>query len=334
MLLLLWVVACVPRHSPGAVCQTVPNRSHAVPAHKPGARVGHSLVYDDENQRVLLIDGYQPPHTPLRGEIWAWDGARWRLAATAGPHSRTMSGVAYDSRRNRLIVYGGIATFSRSRYGDTWEWDGRAWQERAVAGPGPRDHHAMAFDSIRGKTVAYGGELRDGTRAWPTDTWEWDGREWVSFRAAGPNGRAHHALAFDEKRGRVVLFGGLTEDRRYEGDTWEWDGSVWKRVATEGPPARTRHQMAFDRRRGVVVLYGGSGVRTKPGDGFNVLEDTWEWDGRKWTEVAASGLGKRFMHAMAYDEKRGSVVLYGGSNGQQNLDDTWILADGVWKRVG
>lgn len=87
--------------------------------------------------------------------------------------------------------------------------------------------------------------------------------------------------------------------------------------------------VAYDSRRNRLIVYGGIAAISRSRYG-----DTWEWDGRKWTEVTASGLGKRFMHAMAYDEKRGSVVLYGGSDGQQNLDDTWILAGGVWKRAG
>jgi hypothetical protein len=277
---------------------------------------------------VILIDGYQEPYTPLKGEVWGWNGTQWRMAAAAAgwPDSRSLSGVVYDTRRDKLVLYGGIAAVSSTRYGDTWEWDGRRWQEKAVAGPGPRDHHTMAYDSIRGKTVAFGGVLRDGTQLWPAETWEWNGAEWVKFPPAVLTGRAHHAMAFDAKRGKVVLFGGITEDRKVQGDTWEWDGTAWKLAAVEGPPARARHRMAFDSRRGVIVLYGGNGIQ-------NVLDDTWEWNGSKWTAVTGSSVGKRFMHAMAYDPKRARVVLYGGSDGEQNFDDTWERDDKGWTRV-
>jgi hypothetical protein len=140
-------------------------------------------------------------------------------------------------------------------------------------------------------------------------------------------------MVYDSKRKRVVLFGGFGDDNHYHNDTWEWDGASWKKLSSEGPQPRARHRMAFDKRAGVIVLYGGDGVKAQPGQGFRVLDDMWTWDGSRWTQVKTPGPGKRFMHAMAYDPRRGKVVLYGGGSGAKSLDDTWEWDGKQWSEI-
>jgi hypothetical protein len=49
-----------------------------------------------------------------------------------------------------------------------------------------------------------------------------------------PGVRNAHGLAFDARRGRVVLFGGA-DASAVRDDTWEYDGRVWHNVAGRGP---------------------------------------------------------------------------------------------------
>jgi hypothetical protein len=140
-------------------------------------------------------------------------------------------------------------------------------------------------------------------------------------------------MVYDSKRRKVILFGGANQQRN-NNDTWEWDGAAWRKLAETGPEPRARHRLAFDSRRGVIVLYGGNGAKPTPGPGFRVLEDTWLWDGSQWTEVKGATLGKRFMHAMAYDAARDRVVLYGGGGeDQKTLSDTWEWDGKRWAEV-
>jgi hypothetical protein len=53
------------------------------------------------------------------------------------------------------------------------------------------------------------------------------------------------------------------------------------------------------------VLYGGEAV-------CGVLNDTWEWDGNEWTQVADMGPSARKFHSLAHDTKERRVVLFGG----------------------
>ena len=155
-----------------------------------------------------------------------------------------------------------------------------------------------------------------------------DAPDWVNVTPSpvadpSPSYREGDAIAFDDTRGRAVLFGGLGSP--YLADTWEWDGSIWiERTVTPGPVGRAQHAMAHDSARGRVVLFGGYGP-----PGF--LADTWEWDGTRWIErTSTSRPPARYQHAMAYDRARGRVVLFGGNDGTHFFADTWEWDGNVW----
>src|SRR5688500_10795432 len=73
----------------------------------------------------------------------------------------------------------------------------------------------------------------------------------------GPGPRWGHAMAYDEARDRVVVFGGQRDRSTALGDTWLWDGESWTRGAESGPTPRSYAAMAYDRKRARAVLYGG-----------------------------------------------------------------------------
>jgi len=86
------------------------------------------------------------------------------------------------------------------------------------------------------------------------------------------------------------------------------------------PPPRRCHVLAWDPVRRLVVLHGGEV------DGDR-LDDTWEWDGEDWRELAPGrSPGGRERHALAYDTLGGELVLFGGTHDGVRLeDDTWTL---------
>jgi galactose oxidase-like protein len=177
----------------------------------------------------------------------------------------------------------------------------------------------MAFDAVRKRTVLFGGEA--GAKF--GDTWEWNGHLWVQVADSGPSPRARHAMAYDQNRNRVVLFGGASQGNLV-GDTWEWDGEYWTEVADTGPPARQYLAMASDTQRKRIVLFGGVAVAT--------YGDTWEWDGNQWTQHEGVGPPARANHAMAHDPQRQRTVIYGGRAGV-NFTDTWEWDGSQWLQV-
>jgi len=151
---------------------------------------------------------------------------------------------------------------------------------------------------------------------------------------AGPSCRYHPAMAFDAARRTTVLFGGTDFSGENLGDTWLWNGSHWKRVSDTGPAARAGHALAYDSWRKRVVLFGGS-ARTEHSARPTMLNDTWEWDGKSWSQASTSGPPPRTGHQLVYDSRRKKVVLFGGAdtpNGT-NLGDTWEWDGHRWTRV-
>jgi cysteine-rich repeat protein len=143
------------------------------------------------------------------------------------------------------------------------------------------------------------GLSRDGCTS--TCTTEFD--TWLDISPRPPSGRADSAMAYDARRGRMVVFGGRS-GANFHGDTWEYDGSVWRqRWPATSPPARGGAGMVFDARRGVVVMFGGT-------LGTTWLADTWEWDGVAWTErTPASSPPPNSNPIIAYDPVRENVML-------------------------
>jgi hypothetical protein len=292
----------------------------------PPASAGHNLVYADHLGMVVLVNAGlggapQPPATtPTR--VWGWTGTEWRLLDAAGPPIRNLAGVAYDRRRQTLVMHGGSYDLGRF-YGETWEWSA-AWRQVAASGPGLRDHTQLAYDAERGRAVLFGGAGQDARFAF--DTWEFDGTSWARAATGGAPARVHHAMSYDPITRRVVVFGGIDPDGRTLGDTWSWDGSRWTSVGTSAAP-RSHARMAFHRGLGALVVVGG---RAAPA-GLDVIVQR----DQVWMPLPSTPEpGARYLTDIAYDERRGVMVLFGGAAPDGSLlGDTWELDAATWRRL-
>ena len=292
------------------------------PVDRPG------LVYDSVRHRMVLFGGSD--NEGALGETWEWDGTSWLRRDVPGPVHRFSHDMVFDAERGVCVVFGGADGFGGKLLGDTWEYDGRAWKQVSDSGPSPRIGHAMTWDNRRKRTLLFGGAGPGPEDPTHHDTWEWDGSRWQSVAATGPSGNHFHRMTCDERRGRIVSFGG----RGGGSDTWEFDGSTWLRVATAGPSPRDHHAVSYDPDQGRVVVFGG-GLQKPDGDFANVwLNDLWAWDGAKWMQLAASGPPSRGgQPGLAYDRARKRLVLFGGGGtSDHHLPGTWEWDEG-WRRA-
>ncbi len=186
-------------------------------------------------------------------------------------------------------------------------------------GPAGRSYHQMVYDPVRGRTVLFGG-LRDATTitaAYLNDTWEYDGTRWTQcFPSNSPSSRIRFSMAFDAHRGRVVLFGGATNNGfhgdLYTDETWEYDGTNWmQRFPARSPAPRVHGALFYNPVQRVTTLYGGDTRLPNPRAG-----DIWTWDGTNWTERVVTGdrpffgsqYGSVARPQMVWDEARGYAV--------------------------
>jgi hypothetical protein len=105
-------------------------------------------------------------------------------------------------------------------------------------------------------------------------------------------------------------------------------GAEGSRAApSSSPPPRSSFAMASDRNKD-IVLFGGY-----DGDLYNLLGDTWTWNGTTWTErQSSSAPSPRFGHGMAYDAARRQTLLFGGTNANRYFDDTWTWDGTAWTK--
>ena len=299
-------------------------------------RIYAAMAYDSRRGRVVVVGGNDNTNATL-GDVWEYDGYGW----VAGPPlslARQRHAMVFDEARGLSLIYGGQG--GGQALDEVWEYDGLTWTQgpSAPAGMTPRWGMAMGYDRVREKTVVFGGYPG------PTnETWEYDGTSWAPGGSPGPGPRGHAAMAYDASRRKLVLFGGTDSVYLYPtfDDTWEYDGS-WVLGPTAPSPAgyfpREGSSAAFDSSRNKVVIYGGYDLTQEFCCGSGFLDDTWEYDGTTWSRGAAAppGLGPRTDHAMAYDSRRGTVVLTDGSVPGSTSDPTarGALISDVWEYDG
>jgi hypothetical protein len=258
-------------------------------------------------------------------------------ARAPAPGLRAHHWLVYDAGAKSVALMGGSTPVGNgfTFYDDWWSFDGAGWTlvrrtGRPLSGERvvwfPEGECLVAFGGFTPQSRSLG-ELR-----------EWIEEGWSTLDPAadkavaeaggpGPPARSSHGMVYDERRGKVVLFGG-TAGSGPLGDTWEFDGTRWSRFEGAAPPPRLAPGMAYDSKRGRTLLFGGGGAG-------KMLGDTWSFDGKAWSELAAPGPSARVSPAMAYDPGRDRVVLFGGRRSwPDDLADTWLFDGERWSEVG
>ena len=157
-----------------------------------------------------------------------------------------------------------------------------------------------------------------------------------------PVGRIGANGVYDEKRNRMVLFGGKTKHTGKPAtlcDTWELSFSTYKSSwrlidtgASEGTPLSRCHFSAiYYPDRHVMLIWGGDHIGAKHD---RVLDDLWCFDlnSDKWYEIdqSVSMPRKRTLHSAVYFAYYNKMILFGGAKSiardtSHVFGDTWSL---------
>lgn len=324
-------------YSPPAplLIQTIPTWVTLDSDVRPPYHFGQVLVFDQAHGQTVLFGGevLGTQGVVYGNDTWLWDGSNWIATnPTSPPPARSSHGMAYDGQRQRTVLFGGAyygpGLPAAITLGDTWEWDGSNWQLMAASStntPPPRARPTMAYDPVRHETLLIGGDLASYQDR--VTTWAWNGTNWT-IRATNIVGRltdrylgnydvgGGNALAFDERRGVMVLFGpfGSSADL-----VMEWDGEIWTAInpSSVTPTNQASYQGVLDSRgyqayydpyRGMVACVGGGG--------FN--NAIWYWDGQNFygfdiqiDGVAAPG-ATTVGSGVAFDRARRALVWSAG----------------------
>ena len=156
-----------------------------------------------------------------------------------------------------------------------------------------------------------------------------------------PSPRSGHDMVYDQKRERIVLFGGrpnvfnpvTTDIAPHENETWEYDGCNWEKIETENkPPRMDEIYLVYDSQLQRTVLLGYVNVST------DVLAEMWVFDGVEWHQLedVDEFPTPRVMGDAIYDSKQNWIVLFGGMGINPYTDwlrDTWIFDGNDWQEI-
>ena len=84
----------------------------------PGARAGHTLVFDP-NESISLLYGGEDNGVGSKSDVWQFDGSAWIRIKGKTPGPRRDHAAAYDSRAGKVMVFGG------KEMADLWQFSPR-----------------------------------------------------------------------------------------------------------------------------------------------------------------------------------------------------------------
>jgi cysteine-rich repeat protein len=283
----------------------------------PSYRIEPTIAYHAGRQTVFLTGGAtfggpSPPTWVGHTDTWEWNGTSWTELVGSAPTGQ--GELVYDVERDRLVAFGGFINS-----GAVSVWDG-SWSELNTPNkPAARFDATLVYDPARRVTVLFGGDLSDfdGDAGSFDDTWELADDDWTPA-VIGPVNRWRAGGAFDARRGRAVVVGGLPSDLFFDPipeDTWELVDGAWRKTLSSfpgGPPAGTYLNMVYDPERQMCIS-----VASRPGPG----DPTFGYDGATWRDLGATGPDTVGAHATAFDGDRGVLVLIAGGETSE-LDST------------
>lgn len=303
------------------------------PATSPDARAGFGFAYDKGRDYALLIGGYgDPPSGPLSffQDTWKWDGTTWTDLAPSTTPTSISAGIGvslptlvWDDVNNTVLLW--YFTDSSPHTFKTYLWDGSDWdlQTPANSPPGttglPNQWTAGCCEAPGlGNVLLFGGGSTGNS-----ETWTWNGSTWTHVTpATTPPVRYFPFMTYDAVRDEVVMYGGKYSSSSQRYDTYTWDGSDWTLETTTigSSESGNGRGFAFSTDCEVAVRFGG--------ELSNNGERTWFWDGTDWTyDVPATTPQENLSNdaqLLVYDEARTQVVLFGGYNLSNVLDETWV----------
>jgi RHS repeat-associated protein len=219
----------------------------------PAARSYGSMAWDGALNEMVLFGGEPSGSSGGTGigmnDTWALEGSAesWTEVSAGGsgssfPSARYAATMAYSStstsNTGQVVLFGGVTCDSTSGgtcsvysvLGDTWTFGSSGWTEQTPANSPPdRDLASMAYDTALGGIVLYGGvgPVSGGGEQYLSDTWAWNGSNWLSAGAIGsPPALIDAQIASYDPLGQLVLFGGFNSSLSVQSTTWVNDASV------------------------------------------------------------------------------------------------------------
>ncbi len=312
-------------------------------------RSDHAMALDSFRDQLVVFGGNDGAGD--RNDVWSLPlgtNGVWTPVPAQGtpPSPRQRAGMIYDVVRDQLLVFGGIS--GGTCFNQVWRLSRTGTQSWTLLGttgtpPAPREGAGVWYDRARDRMVVVcGHQLNGGVDTWYNDAWTLSlaTLAWQPLTATGtpPAGRAGHVLAYDSKRDRLLVQGGVDAAGTLRSDTWALTlgaTPAWSALAPTGtPPALARTTGMYDPVRDRLVVFsgwGGSPAFYRADLKALSLAGTPAWTTLVPTSTALPR--PRASAAGLYDPRRDRFMVFGGYGSYPSrlgtLDDTWALTWGT-----
>lgn len=265
------------------------------PLHSPPAQSKTLMGYDPQSRRLILIGGEvmvpltdpcrRPAGAPvtcqpasvyrgvgLTNDTWTWDGTDWTDLAL--PPMPANAQVRLPSPGQDQVVTdsatGSLLLVDEDRPA-LWRWSPAGWQTIHSAHVPPSGDMVAAADPVTGGVLAVD-EPRSVIQRMPelpTQTWKWNGHDWVELHPAAQPGAPYFMAQLDAS---VTVLSGSAQ--------WLWKHGDWQRQSSKVPMIGDGAQVATDTLTGQLVALGGWPSPTLPASSAMTIET-----GVTWTSV-------------------------------------------------
>jgi len=289
----------------------------------PSARAGAEFADDPSLGNLVLFGGTAAPGVDADGPTDAWvfaQGAWTSTVGSLGPAPGPREGASFngDPFAGCSLLFGG-ATAAVPR-GDTWSLGGTVLQISVTVSPtaGAAPLNASFSLTVSGGIGPYSVNWSFGDRL------DGSGEANVSHVYGLPGNYTATATVIDsagDAASRSTPIAVLT--------SWQ-GGHQWASVGSSERPApspRSSAQAAYDPSLKAVILFGGET------QGGTALSDTWEFVNNVWIDLTSAMSphpSARWGGGFTYDTVDSQLVLFGGTDGQGFLGDTWTFNGSGW----
>ncbi len=316
---------------------------------KPGARGGHSAVWESTHGEMLVFGG------SVLNDVWTFQPTtnawRQRVSREAPVPASAGQRAVWDPAGGRMLVFGGRNSRDGANPLDSisiYTPSLNAWRVVSTTGaaPSPRLGHSVALDPASGRVLLFGGSGGDGKGL--TDLWAYDlaRNAWTQLTpdGQGPSARAVHSAVWDPVQGQMLVYGGAPESSGALDDLWSYQPTAnrWTRLAPTGavPAARSRQSAVWDAGNRQMLVFGGYAATEGGGGIGGYSNELWSYNPttNAWSRAATTGVlpPARARHTATWDPEGAQMIIFGGYvGGVDFLADLWSYAPstGRWTRL-
>lgn len=318
----------------------------------------HSAVYDSTLNDMYVFAG-SSSEAKLAGDDHAFtlssaNGVGTSSWTRGGPPARYSQSMFYDAVSNSVFVLDGQHALTNTNFDDYWQNAGVNdssninWIPINVAGAHPKARWGQSalYDGVNNRAMVFG-----GATGFPSpclnDYWVMTSANntggkptWVSVAPTGalPGVRTRHSAVHDPVTNKLIVFGGFNCSSTYYNDVWVLSGAnavgttpVWTHLSPRGslPSARESASAVYNSATNTLTIYGGDAGGAPFGDIWILFNANGTGGSPLWKQAvpANNGPSARSGHTATYDVQNNLMTVYGGWDGTNLLNDTWVLSD-------